>query len=1806
MVQNAPPSLDFANKICFSFPINTEFPNTIAFSVIKSGVLMAYSSGNLIIVLCHCRYVNAILSGHKATIMSIAFEMRGPHIIACDIYGIYYFWHYNDTGYEKSRVVNFGIPSTCISWFPARRIISLSTKKGLLYGSIHDFGKSPLQKLSNKSTFCQLNSDGSLLASHHNSTVIDFYIFSSYHMLVQAVRHLNPVVQFDFHPYLPIFLSITTDLVLHIWRLTNTSNFICTSRIKVNGLCRFIKYPIYFLERMKTDQKPARIAFINQNHKISLIKIDRSGQILNEDKIHPDSTSDSPKTHLLSAFKTNFGVITSVIQENSIFISSKDGHKHQILYHTSNISQISFQKKSGWIFTLDDLGSLIIWPIFDYNYSSSVISHNSSHAAWYNDQTIVFIHFNQLCLYNIYTTDIINYNFPRIADCVEIYVDNNENIFVLTKSEILFKDSQYEIPEFECHSFSQPYENHFILVLSLKSTHDIAVFMFPQFKELKCAVNIQKNRIKSIACISIDSFAVLKDETLEFWNYSNGFFSSNLSIQLPEMKFVQYCSPFLFACDDQNMYSISNGVHPLLSKVKISSITTDQSGNIAYSHGKSFSIIPSPWQISKIKKTEKTDVLENIEIYDNYQVKVQNEDSSRKEKVKNPLFIQQFISKPVISPFDYSTPSKETFNIIHSTLIHLLEYESLFDFIPRQIPAVPNQLAFHLTFPKSKKLSFSSCRYEFNFSGKDLLQVIDEEKMDKFDLFALRYLYVIQESAFPPSYFGLWLSFSLHQSEVSDYLINNIDSNQLSKFYIPLTIHDHLLLVEIVRASIQRAWSQFQKVENVALLLIALGQQSTVSKLYNVIGDTPRGDFFTHDFTTKKYRKSAIKNAYSSLCHGGYEMSAALFIISGEIETGMKVITEKIGDPVLGFLVLRLLTGSDYESKIMKWYLSVARWNDDVIPILISKLTNNNNMFELLEKALLENETNKNISIFGDRRIALFQIYHHIASKQGKGNDILYQVTRNLCCDGLAPLAMYIYKTVETTFTAARPIIAEQIQIAEDKNEIEPEKEKLLSTSEVEIVKEVSAFDFGGVNDFGDDIDWSDSESDSDLSSEEKSESLEKSEVKSEVDDSIIQNQVNESKNAVEDDEIDCYIKKSIRDKSFCLSRMFIDYNNNDQSSNEGNDINDDINNEAAHFAMNMGDIDLAAKLFDENKIIHLEQHLAQIILFSSIRFLYSSSIPSDPSDFYHICKLLLKLSTKNKNSFFDFSLMKKDDHDGFSIFSFLGAFVISLWAYHHNLMYSLLCSNDYNENKILSKKDLYSKVANKIENSSNSAKNSINEKIVNNYSDLDNVPPPRSLFDIDLSSSRFPDTIPKLLQHYLSENLHGLEQSLERDRLLIMYLIFALMLNKLNELYNSIIKTITASTKDYIKDAYSKLYSILNLRKESILKIIEFYQLSLKCPSLLPPSLPNIDGEPTPVQSFISAIIIEHMSSKKSLELLQQRIIKKLPISFIINMKLNIDENKMNKTIFKIRDQMIKGIVITPLNLNKLVAISSNSIFSVDLESSFVSPEKNLIKNNNNDDPLQIIIHSHLNLILVISPYHASLYDFNSEYGNQVSITFNQHQGSKFTCAQFSPNGEKVAICSSFVEIYFFDFTTECQMPFMTINIYGQVNSILWLNQDTFLIVAYISNKDKLQKLALINLLSSCIMPLPIDPNLNGKINVMEIERRNGFIILGTKNGMAAIIELITSNDFKLKWLYDFKKTEVSAAAALNNLFAFGTLDGDVLLVDLENENMANNFNTKLFKVQFAVSSIIIEIDRIIIAGDANYFEVWKAGEYF
>jgi WD40 repeat protein len=254
---------DHVEPMAFSYPMNLKYPDSVACSGVQAGFLMAYGSGNVIIVLVSGKDITAVLKEHSDTVCTVAFETRGPHIVSCDISGEVNFWHYQDTSWQKTRTVRLPHPARCMTWYTSRREICFSSNSGLYLSGVADFGIKSV-RLCAESAFCAYNFDGSLLASHnHKKSVTIFTFVASNPYLVQVVRHPANIEVFDFHPSMPAFLTISSNYVLRIWRQGILSTFACLSAVSVPFLGRFVRPPSFSERKGFAVQKTVRIGFIN-------------------------------------------------------------------------------------------------------------------------------------------------------------------------------------------------------------------------------------------------------------------------------------------------------------------------------------------------------------------------------------------------------------------------------------------------------------------------------------------------------------------------------------------------------------------------------------------------------------------------------------------------------------------------------------------------------------------------------------------------------------------------------------------------------------------------------------------------------------------------------------------------------------------------------------------------------------------------------------------------------------------------------------------------------------------------------------------------------------------------------------------------------------------------------------------------------------------------------------------------------------------------------------------------------------------------------------------------------------------------------------------------------------------------------------------------------------------------------------------------------------------------------------------------------------------------------------------------------
>jgi hypothetical protein len=171
----------------YSFPINLKYRNSVAFSGVQAGLLIAYSSSNMVIVLLGGKQIAAILHGHHYEVCTVAFETRGAHIVSCDMRCVCIFWHYQEPTWHQSRTVRLPYPATCISWFSSRREISFSSRNGLTKSSIAEFGQRGI-RLCPRSSFCRYNYDGSLLCSHDFGRALTVVSFVP-QILIEVIPH---------------------------------------------------------------------------------------------------------------------------------------------------------------------------------------------------------------------------------------------------------------------------------------------------------------------------------------------------------------------------------------------------------------------------------------------------------------------------------------------------------------------------------------------------------------------------------------------------------------------------------------------------------------------------------------------------------------------------------------------------------------------------------------------------------------------------------------------------------------------------------------------------------------------------------------------------------------------------------------------------------------------------------------------------------------------------------------------------------------------------------------------------------------------------------------------------------------------------------------------------------------------------------------------------------------------------------------------------------------------------------------------------------------------------------------------------------------------------------------------------------------------------------------------------------------------------------------------------------------------------------------------------------------------------------
>ncbi|XP_010084428.1 PREDICTED: dmX-like protein 1, partial [Pterocles gutturalis] len=114
-----------------------------------------------------------------------------------------------------------------------------------------------------------------------------------------------------------------------------------------------------------------------------------------------------------------------------------------------------------------------------------------------------------------------------------------------------------------------------------------------------------------------------------------------------------------------------------------------------------------------------------------------------------------------------------------------------------------------------------------------------------------------------------------------------------------------------------------------AIFYLAMKKKAVIWGLYRSQKDTKMTQFFGKDFTEDRWRKAALKNAFSLLGKQRFEHSAAFFLLAGHLKDAVEVCLEKLNDIQLALVISRLYesefeVSSTYKSVLQKRILGTV------------------------------------------------------------------------------------------------------------------------------------------------------------------------------------------------------------------------------------------------------------------------------------------------------------------------------------------------------------------------------------------------------------------------------------------------------------------------------------------------------------------------------------------------------------------------------------------------------------------------------------------------------------------------------------------------------------------------------------------------------------------------------------------------------------------------------------------------------------------------------------------------------------------
>lgn len=127
---------------------------------------------------------------------------------------------------------------------------------------------------------------------------------------------------------------------------------------------------------------------------------------------------------------------------------------------------------------------------------------------------------------------------------------------------------------------------------------------------------------------------------------------------------------------------------------------------------------------------------------------------------------------------------------------------------------------------------------------------------------------------------------------------------------------------KVAKASFQRNNDAL----DAALFYLSMKKKAVVWGLFRSQHDEKMTTFFSHNFNEDRWRKAALKNAFSLLGKQRFEQSAAFFLLAGSLKDAIEVCLEKMEDTQLAMVIARL-----YESEIETSSTYISILNEKIL-----------------------------------------------------------------------------------------------------------------------------------------------------------------------------------------------------------------------------------------------------------------------------------------------------------------------------------------------------------------------------------------------------------------------------------------------------------------------------------------------------------------------------------------------------------------------------------------------------------------------------------------------------------------------------------------------------------------------------------------------------------------------------------------------------------------------------------------------------------------------------------------------------------